>query len=122
MNETTSPAKSALLLELASAALTQPSRQVDLRIDQITTKSSIHSDHLDRFPDSAKPYTSSMDAALSLAEQVSDPLSIIGQALTTLAGEMFAQETASLSSKQFTEILARNTTAAILRNMAQTPD
>src|SRR6185437_2620592 len=50
------------LLERASG----PSRDLDLLIERLTTTSSIHSDHLDRWPEHAKHFTSSLDAALTL--------------------------------------------------------
>jgi hypothetical protein len=53
------------LLEQASG----PSRELDLLIDRLTTKSEIHSDHLDRWPEHAKHFTSSLDAALTLVPE-----------------------------------------------------
>ena len=39
----------------------RPNRELDLRIERIFNLSEVHDDHLDRFPDSALRYTSSLD-------------------------------------------------------------
>lgn len=43
-------------------------RTFDYQMDQLFTNSSIHSDHLDRFPEGAKPYTTSVRDALAAIE------------------------------------------------------
>ena len=40
------------------ATLTAPDRRVDLRVTRVLNTSSIHDDHLDRFPDDADAFTS----------------------------------------------------------------
>lgn len=81
------------LLELAERLIagTGKDRKLDWSIDQATCNSSIHSDHLDRFPDAAKDFTSSLDAAISLHPSrptciPSDPRIVSAQALRRLAG------------------------------------
>lgn len=45
-------------------------RPLDLRIERIFNRSEVHDDHLDRFPDSVRPYTSSLDACRHLMREV----------------------------------------------------
>ena len=47
-------------------ALDGPCREVDLAIERAVNTSAIHDDHLDRFPETAKRYTASLDAAMTL--------------------------------------------------------
>jgi hypothetical protein len=53
-----------LIERLAKA--TGPDRALDLAIERAVNVSTIHDDHLDRFPEDAKVYTASIDAALTL--------------------------------------------------------
>ena len=48
----------------------RPNRDLDLRIERIFNQSEIHDDHLDRFPESASRYTSSLDACRKLMKEV----------------------------------------------------
>lgn len=43
-----------------------PCREVDLAIERFLNTSSVHDDHLDRYPESAKQYTSSFDLVRAL--------------------------------------------------------
>lgn len=43
-----------------------PCRKIDLAIERFLNTSSIHDDHLDRYPESAKQYTSSFDLVRAL--------------------------------------------------------
>lgn len=56
-------------LELASQAK-GPNPKIDLFIDRLTCGSEIHCDQLDKNPQMAKPFTSSIDATLSLEIKV----------------------------------------------------
>ncbi len=46
-----------------------PDREIDLTIERAFNTSSIHDDYLDRNPDAARPFTSSIDAALAWMER-----------------------------------------------------
>ncbi len=62
-----------ILLEKLSM-LTAPSRELDLSIERFFNTSSVHDNHLDHYPDSAKKYTSSLDNVLTLLPKDSYPL------------------------------------------------
>lgn len=56
------------LVNTSDSAL--PDRKLDLRIERIFNDSQIHDDHLDRSPESALCYTSSLDACRKLMTKV----------------------------------------------------
>ncbi len=58
------------LKEVHHAVEGRPNRDLDLRIERIFNQSEIHDDHLDRFPESASHYTSSLDACRKLMLEV----------------------------------------------------
>jgi len=44
-------------------------RAVELEIERLFNQSSVHDDHLDRHPDAAKSYLSSLDAVMALVDE-----------------------------------------------------
>ena len=60
----------AALNEVHYAVEGSANRGLDLRIERIFNQSEIHDDHLDRFPESASRYTSSLDACRKLMKEV----------------------------------------------------
>lgn len=77
------------------------SRDLDLAIERLTNISSVHDDHLDRFPDAAKPYTTSLDAIVGL----------IGEKLPGWTWEAVSYGSACLFSPDDQEAMAIGGTA-----------